>query len=202
MANNPAVPVIGSTSSPAASPTTPFDPTALIAQLDQLIALVPGFEPPDPKLWRNIARKSGFPNEYIEAAANIVDASAEMLGATHFDSAAARHGVNLSNGLQTLINEAENFTEGLRFTDAKLRASLVSASDQVYALAPGVARADKSLTPHIDAMRHASRRKGGRKKAATPAPAKAPTTPPATTAKPVTAPATAVEFKAGKDQQG
>ena len=99
-----------------------------------------------------------------------------------------------NNGIQALINEAMNFADGLRFTDAKLRASLVDACDQVYALAPAVARTDKSLTPHIDAMRHASRRKGGRKKAVTPpvtASAKAPTAPPASqqVPAPVAAPA-------------
>ncbi len=87
------------------------------------MALVPQFEPPDSKVWRTITRKSAYPNEYIESAANILDASPEILGATHFDAATARNGVNLSDGLQALINEAENLTRGLRFTDARLRAS-------------------------------------------------------------------------------
>jgi hypothetical protein len=175
MANNPQVPVRSSTATEAA-----FDAAAAIGQLEQIITSVPGFEPPDRKFWRTINRKSGYPNEYIEATADIVDASEELREAAHFSTPAARSGVKLSNDLQALIKEAENFTEGLRFTDAKLRASLADACDQVYVLAPGVARTDRSLAPHIAAMRHTSRRKGGRKKAATPSPA--PSGPPTATA--------------------
>ena len=89
MANDPSVPVTGSPGTPAPS-TTPFDSAAAIAQLHQLIALVPGFAPPDPKIWRTIGRKGAFPNEYLESAANIVDASPEVLGATHIDAAVLR----------------------------------------------------------------------------------------------------------------
>src|SRR5260221_9332120 len=180
MANNPSIPVNSSTSTPALS-STPFDAATAIGQLQQLIALVPGFEPPDPKVWRKIGRKGAFPNEYVESAANIVDASPEVFTAAHIDPAVLRNGVNLSNGIQALINEAMNFADGLRFTDAKLRASLVDACDQVYALSPGVARTNRSLTPHIEAMRHASRRKGGRKKAVTPPATTSPTTAPTAT---------------------
>ncbi len=164
MTSSPTVPVKGSTSGAISSATTSFDPAAAIEQLHRIIALVPGFEPPDSKVWLSIRRKSGFPNAYIESAATIVDASPEIRATTHFDATTLRDGVNLSNGIRALINEALNFTTGLRFTDAKLRASLADACDQVYAIAPAVARTDKSLTPHIEAMRHASRRKGGRKK--------------------------------------
>jgi hypothetical protein len=196
MANNPSVPANGSPSSSAVpSPIPPFDVATAIAQLHAVIALVPGFEPPDKKVWQKIGRKGAFPNEYMESAANIVDASPEVASATHIDPAVLRNGVRLSNGIQALINEALNFADGLRFTDAKLRSSLVAACDQVYALSPGVARMDRSLTPHIEAMRHASRRKGGRKKAVTPpvTTAKAPAPPPAwqPTTTPVAAPAPA-----------
>ena len=192
MANNPSVPVNGSPSSSAVpSPIPPFDVATAIAQLHAVIALVPGFEPPDKKVWQKIGRKGAFPNEYMESAANIVDASPEVAGAVHIDPATLRNGVSLSNGIQALINEALNFADGLRFTDAKLRASLVDVCDQVYGLSPMVARTDRSLTPHIEAMRHASRRKGGRKKAVTPPAttvAKAPAAPPAwQPAAPVTA---------------
>jgi hypothetical protein len=197
MANSPSVPVTGSPSSSAVpSPIPSFDVATAIAQLHQVIALVPGFEPPDKKVWQKIGRKGAFPNEYMESAANIVDASPEVAGAVHIDPAVLRNGVSLSNGIQALINEALNFAEGLRFTDAKLRASLVDVCDQVYGLSPMVARTDRSLTPHIEAMRHASRRKGGRKKAVTPpvtAAAKAPTAPSASqqVPGPVAAPAPA-----------
>ena len=167
MANDPA-PVTGSGSGGSRTPITPFDAPAAIEQLQQIIALVPGFEPPDSKVWLSIRRKSGFPNEYIESAATLVDASPEVLGLSRFDATTLRAGVSLSNGIRAVINEALNLAAGLRFTDAKLRASLADACDQIYAVAPAVARTDKSLTPHIEAMRRASRRKGGRKKAATP----------------------------------
>lgn len=201
MANDPSVPVNGSPSSPSTPvPSTPtFDSAAAIAQLHQLIALVPGFEPPDPKLWQKIGRKGAFPNEYVQSAANIVDASPGISVATNIDASVLRNGVSLSDGIQALINEALNFADGLRFTDAKLRASLVDASDQVYSLAPGVARTNKSLTPHIDAMKHASRRRGGKKKAVTP-PATAGAAPPASQpVSPVvtTAPVTASQAKTG-----
>ncbi len=130
-------------------------------------------------------------------------AEALAVAAAHIDSAVLRNGVSLSDGIQALINEALNFADGLRFTDAKLRASLVDTCDQVYALAPGVARTNKSLTPHIDAMRHASRRKGGRKKPGTPpvATATAGAAPPAwqptTTPVTATAPVTASQSKTG-----
>jgi hypothetical protein len=169
----------------ASAAPTAFDPAAAIDQLHQVMALVPGFEVADRKVWRRIGRKSAFPNEYVEAAADIADASVELRAAAHFDAPAARGGVKLSNDLQPLIKEAENFLEGLRFTDAKLRASLVDACDQLYSLAPGVARKDKSLAPHITAMRHASRRRGGRKKAASPAPVPAPPPVPAPSPRPM-----------------
>jgi hypothetical protein len=151
------------------SPMPSFDAAAAIEQLRQIIAEVPGFELPDSKVWLSIRRKSGYPNEYFVSAANLVDASPEIVGVARLDGTALRAGVSLSNGIRALINEALNLATGLRFTDAKLRASLADASDQIYAVAPAVARTDKSLTPHIEAMRHASRRKGGHKKAAPPA---------------------------------
>ncbi len=148
----------------SASPA--FDPIAAIAQLRQIMESVPGFEPPDPTIWRANQRKSSFPDEYIESAANLVDASPEIFRATNRDSTSLRNSVTLSNGIRAVINEALNLFDGLRFTDVRLRASLVDACDQIYAMAPGVARKDKSLMPHIEAMRHASRRKGGRPKTA------------------------------------
>jgi hypothetical protein len=148
----------------SASPT--FDPIAAIAQLRQIMESVPGFEPPDPTIWRANQRKSSFPDEYIESAANLVDASPEIFEAMHRNSTTLRNGVTSSNGIRAVINEALNLFAGLRFTDVMLRASLVDACDQIYAMAPAVARRDKSLTPHIEAMRHASRRKGGRPKVA------------------------------------
>jgi hypothetical protein len=148
----------------SASPA--FDPIAAVAQLRQIMESVPGFEPPDPRIWRANQRKSSFPDEYIESAANLVDASPGIFQAVHRDPTTLRNGVTLSNGIRAVINEALNLFDGLRFTDVKLRASLVDACDQIYAMAPGVARRDKSLTPHIEAMRHASRRKGGRPKVA------------------------------------
>ena len=150
-----------------------FTAVPAIAQLEQIAASVPGFQPADAKVWKKIARKGGYPNEYIEAAADIVQASQEIGRAAQFDGPAARVSVTLSNEIRALIKEGESFLEGLRFTDAQLRASLVDGCDRVYALAPGVARLDKSLTPHIEAMHHASRRRGGKKKVATPAPAPA-----------------------------
>lgn len=150
------------------SPMPYFDAAAAIEQLRQVTAQVPGFEPPDSKVWLSIRRKSGYPDEYFVSAANLVDASPEIVGVARLDGTALRAGVSLSNGIRALINEALNLAAGLRFTDAKLRASLADASDQIYAVAPAVARTDKSLTPHIEAMRRASRRKGGRKKAAAP----------------------------------
>src|SRR5258708_37148070 len=162
MANDPTVPVNRRTRGIA--PMPPFDAAAAIEQLHQIIALVPGFEPPDSKVWLGVRRKSGFPDAYIESAATIVDASPEIRSTTHFDAATLRSSVNLSNGIRALINEALNFATGLRFTDAKLRASLADACDQVYAIAPAVAPTDKSLTPHIEAMRPGSRPNGGPKK--------------------------------------
>jgi hypothetical protein len=188
MANDPSSPLTSSPSATApgspnatATSTPPFDAAAAIAQLHQLISLIPGFEPPDKKVWQKIGRKGAFPNEYVESAANIVDASPQVSSAVSVDATTLRNGVALSNGIQALINEALNFADGLRFTDAKLRATLVDACDQVYALSPGVARTNRSLTPHIEAMRHASRRKGGRKKAVTPPATTSPTTAPTAT---------------------
>jgi hypothetical protein len=160
----------GSNSSPPA-----FSAVTAIAQLDQIRASVPNFRPADPKIRRSITRKAAFPNEYIEAAADIMQASEDIGRAAQFDAATARSGLALSGEIRALIKEAETFLDGLRFTDAELRASLVDGCDRVYALAPGVARVDRSLTPHIEAMHHASRRKGGKKKASgTPTPAPAP----------------------------
>lgn len=167
MSKEQTVPATGHSGSAPEGPGTVFDPIAAIAQLRQLAESVPGFEPPDPKVWRANQRKSSFPDEYIESAANLVDASPEILRATHHQSTTLRNGVTLSNAIRAVINEALNFADGMRFADVKLRASLVDACDQIYALAPGVARKDKSLTPHVEAMRRASRRKGGRPKAAT-----------------------------------
>jgi hypothetical protein len=166
MTNNPSVPGSdGTTAMPS------FDAAVAIEKLRQIIAQVPGFEPADSKVWLSIRRKSGFPDEYFESAANVVDASPDMVGVARLDGTALRSGVNLSNSIRALVNEALTLAAGLRFTDAKLRASLADASDQIYAIAPAMARTDKSLTPHIEAMRRASRRKGGRKKAAPHAPA-------------------------------
>ena len=150
---------------PTMSPQT-FNIETAIARLHEIGSSVPGFEAADSKVWRQIVRKGSHPNEYINAAADLVDASKELGQAAHFDAPAARAGVQLSNDIRALITEAEIFLEGLRFTDAKLRASLVDGCNRAYVLAPGVARSDPSLEPHIHAMRHASRRKGGRKKKA------------------------------------
>src|SRR5258708_35227567 len=119
MANDPTVPVNPRTRGIA--PMPPFDAAAAIEQLHQIIALVPGFEPPDSKVWLSIRRKSGFPDAYIESAATIVDASPEIRATTHFDETTLRDGVNLSNGIRAQITEALNFTYGLRFTLANLR---------------------------------------------------------------------------------
>ena len=143
-----------------------FDVEAAIARLREVAATVPGFEPADSKVWRQIVRKGSHPNAYIDAAADLVDASKEIGQAAHFDARAARAGVQISNDIRALITEAEILVEGLKFTDAKLRASLVDGCNRAYALAPGFARSDPSLEPHIRAMRHTSRRKGGRKKSA------------------------------------
>jgi hypothetical protein len=157
------------------SSTTVFTAASAIALLEQIEGSVPGFTLADRKVWMQIRRKVGYPDNYVQTAANMVDASPELQAATHFDAAAARAAITLSNEIRALIQKGESFLDGLRFTDAKLRASLVDGCDQVNALAPGLARKDKALDPHIDALRHASRRKGGRKKAAaTPAPAPAP----------------------------
>ena len=162
----------GNTSSPAV-----FTAAAAITLIEQVEASVPGFELADQKLWMSLRRKVGYPDDYVQTAASMVDASPELQAATHFDAAGARAAIAVSNEIRALIQKAESFLKGLRFTDAKLRASLVDGCDQVNALAPGLARKDKGLDPHIDALRHASRRRGGRKKtAATPAPTPSPTT--------------------------
>jgi len=144
--------------------TATFNVASAVVELERIAGSIPGFEAADSKIWRKIVRKSSYPNEYIEAAADIVDASEELRAASHFDAAAARNDITRSNEIRALIKAGESFLDGLRFTDAKLRASLVDECNQVYALAPGVARRDPSLTPHIQAMHHASRRKGGRKR--------------------------------------
>ena len=150
------------------TPTTDFTAAGAIALLEHIESTIPGFEDADRKMWPSIRRKGGYPNEYAEAAADIVEASPELAAATHFDTAGARNTIALSTQLRTLIKKAESFLDGVRFTDAKLRASLVDGCDQVNALAPGLARRDKALEPHIGALRHASRRRGGKKKAAAP----------------------------------
>ena len=152
------------------SSTSTFNAASAIALIQQIEASVPGFENADRKVWIAIRRKGGYPNEYADAAADIVEASPELQSATHFDVVVARGTIATSTQIRTLIKEVEGFLDGLRFTDARLRASLVDGCDQVNALAPGVARKDKSLEPHIGALRHASRRKGGRKKEPAPAP--------------------------------
>ncbi len=162
---------------PTSSPSG-FIAAPAITLIEQIEASVPGFQLADRRVWISIRRKGAYPNEYVDAAADMVEASPELLAATHFNSVGARTAVTLSTEIRALIKKGESFLDGLRFTDAKLRASLVDGCDQVNALAPGLARKDKALDPHIDALRHASRRKGGRKKAAptpapTPVPAKA-----------------------------
>ena len=150
------------------SSTQTFNAAPAIALVRQIETAVPGFENADRKVWMAIRRKGGYPNEYVDAAADMVEASPEIQSATHFDAAGARNAIALSTQFRALIKEVEGLLDGLRFTDAKLRASLVDGCDQVNALAPGVARRDKSIEPHIGALRHASRRKGGRKKESTP----------------------------------
>lgn len=144
-----------------------FNVEDAVARLREIAASVPGYESADSKVWKRIVRKGSHPNQYIEAGADLVDASPELAVAAHFESATARDGVQLSNDIRMLISEAQSFLNGLRFTDAKLRATLVDGCDRAYALAPGVARSDPSLVIHIQAMRHASRRSGGPKKQAT-----------------------------------
>ena len=141
-----------------------FDVALAIARLEEVSQMVPGFEPADSKIWRKIVRKGSHPNEYIEAAADLIDASKELRLASHFDAAEARAGVQLSIDIRQLITEAEVLLNGLRYTDAKLRASLVDGCNRVYVLAPGVARSDHGIEPHIETMRLKSRRSGGRKK--------------------------------------
>lgn len=161
----------GSTTSTTDTGSTPaFTASAGIALLEQLGATIPGFEAPDPKVKLTIIRKSTFPNEYMEAAANILEESDEIQRASHSDAASTRAGIALSSEIRALLTKAESFVAALRFTDIRLRASLVDTCDQVYALAPAVARKKKSLSQYIDAMQRASRRKGGRKKAAPPSP--------------------------------
>jgi hypothetical protein len=141
-----------------------FSAGQAIALLEQIETLIPGFEQADPKVWRKIARKGGYPAEYVEAATNVVRASEVVQQATHFDAEAVRGNMSLSVAIRELITRTESLLAGLRFTDAKVRASAVDACDLVYAVAPAVARSDKSLRPHIDAMHHTSRRRGGKKK--------------------------------------
>ena len=195
MTTTETVPVTNNT--PVAPDPTTFTAAPLIEQLRQITTQVPGFQPADPKVWKTISRKSGYPNEYVESVANMVDASPAVLGGTSFDTAGARNNVKLSNELQALINEAQTLWDGLRFTNATLRASLVDACDQIYALAPGVERTDKSLTPHLEATRHASRRRGGKRKDAAPSSQAAAPPAVATAAPVVTSAPAAAQPKAG-----
>jgi hypothetical protein len=141
-----------------------FDVDAAIAHLEAVAGSVPGFEPADSKIWREIVRKGSHPDEYIHAAADLIDASDELRRAAHFEASTARDGVQLSLKIRQLITQAEVLLNGLRFTDAKLRASLVDGCNRVYVLAPGVARSEPGLDSYIEAMRTKSRRSGGRKK--------------------------------------
>lgn len=141
-----------------------FEVDTAIAHLEAIARSVPGFEPADSKIWREIVRKGSHPDEYIHAAADLIDASEELRHASHFEASTARDGVQLSLKIRQLITQAEVLLSGLRFTDAKLRASLVDGCNRAYVLAPGVARSDPGLEPYIEAMRIKSRRSGGRKK--------------------------------------
>ena len=75
----------GNTSSPAV-----FTAAPAITLIEQVEASVPGFELADRKVWKTIGRKGGYPDDYVQTAANMVDASPELQAATHFDTAGAR----------------------------------------------------------------------------------------------------------------
>jgi hypothetical protein len=152
-----------------AAEAAPFDAQAARQQIALLIQSIPEFASPGRKPEKGIFRKGAFPNEYIETICAAVDKSTDLQAVTHFDVVRARAVLTRTTDLNGLLADAQVLEQGLRYTIARMRSEIVDACDLVYATAQGVVRADKSLSPHLGAIKHASRRKGGNKKPAVPA---------------------------------
>lgn len=148
-----------------------FDVQGMRQQLTLLMQSIPDFESPGKKPGSSIYRKGAFPNAYIETICAAVEKSPDLQAATHFDVVRARDVVARTTQLNALHADAQVLEQGLRYTIARMRAEIVDACDLVYATAQGVVRADKTLVPHLGAIKHASRRRGrGKKLPAPPAP--------------------------------
>jgi hypothetical protein len=168
----------------AASDVPPTDGSTqdfaqVLALIDQIRALIPGFLPYDKKEARRVGGVARFAKDLIPEIIDTVTAVPPAGGVNTFDVVEGKASIDFDIAMKQVVNRLSSLLDGVQFTSDSRLARSARRALSTYAWAQNHAKGDESveLRPYLDQMSQTMKRVLGRRKKAA-----APSTPPPTPA--------------------
>lgn len=189
MRKNKQSPSLSTTTTPApksaAADVPPTDGSTLdvaqvLALIDQIRALIPGFIPYDKKEARRVGGVARFAKDLIPEIIDTVTAVPPAGGVNTFDVVEGKASIDFDIAMKQVVNRLSALLDGAQFTSDSRLARSARRALSTYAWAQNHAKGNESveLRPYLDQMSQTMKRVLGRRKKSAPAPP--PSTPPPT----------------------